>query len=219
MPSFASRPSAVVLSASHTLYANARDDAEVFAVLSAEPWGFTAGDFDAGLALIGTITDADTAEIKEELESQRATAAANADADAVEKTYSRHRVQLRRHYRRGTPEYGALGLAGSAPDARPALLKAARDFYNARAADPAVLDPIRGLTPAVIADAQALVKAATDSHAAQAKEAGDVDVVSDTRQTAVTALRTHAAVTAADATVALADHPQFRERLGLLERS
>ena len=219
MPAFSSLPIPDLLRAATDLYTNARDDAEAFAVLSADPWAFTAEDFDAGLSLVKAVRDFQKAEVKEELESQEATDAYDAAVDAVRKVYLRHRGAVRRRHGRGTPVYSALGLAGDAPDDREGLLSDAADFYAGLADRPDVVAETRGLTEAGVAEAEALMAEAIDKGADQTRESGDVDRVSAQRQDAVVALRRHASLTAADAKAALADHPQLQERLGLLDRS
>jgi len=219
MPSFSNAPIPDLLRDARDLYTNARDDAEVFAILSAEPYLFTTADFDAGLALVQAVTDAQSTEARESLESQQATQAYGAAVQAVERAYAGHRAQGRKVFPRGTPEYGALGLGGDAPDDREDLLRDAGRFYDALAASPDVVAAVRGYSDAVVADAQALVRVATQAGTAQTKEQGDLDRVGVARKDAIRTLRKHAALTASDCAHALADHPQLRERLGLLERS
>ena len=208
-----------LLRAARDLYTNARDDAEVFAILAAEPYAFTAADFDAGLALVSAVTRTIADAARESLEAQQATAAYDAAVRAVERTYARHRDQGRKRYPRGTPEYSALHLGGDAPDDREDLLRDAARFYETLADRPDIIAAVRPYSDAVIADARALISAATADGVTQTKETGDVDIADAARRDATQVLREHAALTASDCAYALADHPQLRERLGLLERS
>lgn len=208
-----------LLRAARDLYTNARDDAETFAVLSAEPWEFTAADFDAGLALVDAVTRTTSMSAVEDLEAQAATHAYDDAVAAVEKTYARHRIQGRKRYRRGTPEYSALHLGGEAPDDREDLLRDAGTFYDALANSPEAVATVRAYSDAVIADAQALIAAAIKAGSAQTKEGGEAEIADAERTAAIAALREHGALTASECADALADHPQHREKLGLLERS
>jgi len=201
------------------LYTNARDDAEVFAILSAEPWSFTAADFDAGLALVDAVTEALKTEAREGREARQATTDYAGAVAAVETMYNAHRERLRDRFRRRDPEYGALGLAGETPDDREDLLKEAADFYARLAGEADLVAATRGLSAALITEAEALIEEARTAGSAQTKEGGDAQTARTAQQAAVGALRQHAGLTAKDAAAALADYPQLRERLGLLERS
>lgn len=219
MASFHRLPIADLLRDARDLYTNARDDAEVFAILSADPWGFTAADFDAGLALVAAASDALKAEAREGLESQQATAAYDRAADAVRDAYNLHRDRLRDRFSRSDPEYSGLGLAGETPGDREQLLKDAADFYDTLSGQTDVLAEVRGLSAETVAEVQVLIAAAQDTGSKQTLESGDFERARNTQQAAVRALREHAALTAKDAAAALKDHPQLRERLGLTERS
>ena len=219
MASFHRLPIPDLLRDARDLYTNARDDDEIFALLSAEPWGFTEADFDAGLALVQAVTTALGTEAREELEARQATTAYDAAADAVRAAYNLHRDLLRSRYDRDAPEYSGLGLAGETPGDREDLLKDAADFYGTLSSQTDIVAAVRGLSAETVAEAQGLVEAARDDGSAQTKEAGDAERARATQQAAVRALREHAALTAKDAAAALKDHPQLRERLGLRERS
>ena len=219
MPSFHELSIPDLLRDARDLYTNARDDAEVFAVLSAEPWAFTADDFDAGLGLVAAVEEALETEAREKLERGRATNAYGKAVRAVEKVYARHRGVLRSRIPRTAPEYRGLGLAGEAPDDREDLLKDAADFYGTLAAQPDLVAATRGISDAGIAEARGLIEAARKAGTVQTREVGEAQRAQKDQQDAVEALRKHAALTASDAAAALADHAQLRERLGLLDRS
>jgi len=219
MASFLRLSIADLLRDARDLYTNARDDAEVFAVLSAEPWGFTAADFDAGLALVDTATEALKTESREGREARRATHDYDVAVDAVRASYNRHRARLRDRIARDDPDYAGIGLVGEAPGDRETLLKEADDFYGFLSGRSDLLAGVRGVSPEAVAEVQALIEAARTAGSAQTREAGEAEGAQKAQQAAVEALRRHAALTAKDAAAALADHPQLRERLGLLERS
>ena len=219
MPSFLNLPIPDLLRGARDLYTNARDDAEVFALLSAKPWSFTAADFDAGLALIAAAAAALQTEARETRESEEATTEYDAAVDAVRSVYGAHRDRLRDRFSRRDPEYDSLGLSGEAPADREALLKEAADFYARIATETDLLEATRGISAELVTEAEALIEAARTEGSEQTKESGDAEVARRAQQAAVRMLRKHAALTGKDAAAALADHPQLRERLGLLERS
>ena len=84
---------------------------------------------------------------------------------------------------------------------------------------PDLVGAIRGLSPERAAEGAQLVTAYRTAAATQARESGEVDVAAQELREAVAALRAHAAELAGSAEDALADRPQLRETLGLLERS
>ena len=218
MPAFSNIPRADLALAARTLYLNARDDAEISADLT--PFGYTApDDYDAGIALVTAFEAATAAQSAEYADQYAATDHARQTSAAVEARYSRHRQAARLAHRSGTDGYAALHLAGSLPDARADLLDHARIFYQTLEARADLLDPIRGIDRTGVTDALALVTAALAAAAAQTAETGEAQRATVTANTAETDLRAHAAELAAVARLALADKPQLREKLGLLERS
>ena len=219
MPAFSTLPIPDLLRAARDLYTNGRDDAEVFAVLSVEPWAFTTADFDAGLALVAAVTAALKTEAREEREARKATTAYDTAVTAVEGMYNAHRKRLRDRIRRRDPEYRSLGLVGDTPDDREDLLKEAADFYARLGSEADLVAATRGLSAALVAEAEALIEEARTRGSDQTREDGEAETARRAQQAAVRTLRAHAGLTAKDAAAALADHPQHRERLGLLERS
>ena len=218
MPQFESMPVDRLLRATHTLYTNARDDAEIAADLV--EFGYTnPDDYDAGLALRTAVTDGLSAQSKEAADETLATRAAQRATAQLRARYVRHRSAARRAHRSGTEGYTALHLAGPTPDARDAILSDARHFYDTLTAHPHFHDRIRGLDAAAITDAQALIAALDTATAAQAKESGEAQRATVTLNDALDALRAHSSELAYAAQDALADKPQLREKLGLLERS
>ena len=99
-----------------------------------------------------------------------------------------------------------------------ALLAAADAFYRTLDATPALADGIRGLPREAVADGLARVERARTAMDAQTRERGEAQRATAGRDAADVRLRAHASELASVARVALADRPQLREVLGLMER-
>ncbi len=217
MPAFSDLPLAGLTAAARTLYTNARDDSAIAAALA--DFGYTAEDFDAGLALTDQVDAAVSNQRAEYADQYAATAAAAQAAADLEARYSRHRQTARLAHPRGSDGHTALALAGSIPQDRAALVRDAATFYDTLAARPELATPIRGLDADAVADGQALVTAARDATTAQAAETGEAQRATATRDADAARLRAQAGELTAVAKLALTDAPQLREKLGLLQRS
>jgi len=217
MPNWSSTPIPTLLQDARRLYTNAKGDAEIAAALAL--FKVPVATLDEGLALIATI-DQTTADLGgETLDASEATTEVRQARAGVEDDYATDREMARTVYGRDSDGYQALGLRGRIPDARAAVLSAAKGFYGTLESRPGLIDPIPGLTPEIVTARLAAVEAAETADSDQADEEGDVDVVSRERTEAIAALRAHASKTARIAKKALKDRPQLREKLGLLERS
>lgn len=201
-----------------TLYTNARDDAQIAALL-ANPYGYKADDYAAGLALVQEVTNLDADQEREYAEQYAATAAAAADLATLEGLFVAHRRLARTRHKRGTAGYNGLNLAGGIADDDEGLLAQAEAFYRMLEADPSLAEGIRGLNAAAVTDGLARVAAARKAYDAQARETGEAQRATHLRDDAAGRLRAHASELAEVARVGLADYPQLREKLGLLERS
>lgn len=217
VPDWSRSPIPTLITDARRLYINARDNAEISALLTT--YKVTAATLDEGLALLQAVVDASSAYGAETVDASQATGAVQAATDEVADAYTEDREMARIPYPRGSDEYEALRLAGSPPRARAEILGDARDFYNTLQARPDLIDPIPGLTPETVTARLAAVLATDTDDTTQTAEEGEAQVASDARKAAVTALRRHASQTARIARRALADRPQLREILGLLERS
>ncbi len=225
MANWSRMPVAKLIEAATTLYTNARDTPEIVAELV--EFGYerdpgpdeTTGDFDDGLALVAAVTRERTEFAAEEADEDEAVASAAAAAGALRARFVQDRKRARRAYDPGTEGHAALRLAGTTPRSRAPLAAAADDFYGTIASRPDLIEPIRGLTRERAVEGAALVTAYRTAATTLARESGEVDVAADELREAVSALRTHAAQLAGDAADALADTPQLREVLGLLQRS
>lgn len=211
---YASQTLAELIASATTLYTNARDNAEIAAAL-ADPYGYGPDDFAEGLAKVEAASTLDADQDREYREKTQATAAAQAATSDLRGLYVAHRRLARTKIRRDDPAYNALGLRGKMPPARDAFVKQADDFYRALEADPAPVAGVRGMNAAALARGRALVQAARDATTAQAKETGEAERATATRDDAVEALRAHASELAEVARIALAGRPQLLEILGI----
>ncbi len=213
---FARLPLADLAAAARALYTGARDSRPAAALL--EPYGYDADDYEEGLDLVEELDDLSADQMQEYAEQYAATGTARAALASAEALYGRHRRLATLRHRRGTPGYQALGLAGRVPRADAAFVATAGTFYRALTDDPTLAEGIRGLTPAAIADGLARAEAARTAMDTQSRETGEAQVATRLRDDAVALVRAHAAELAGTAKEALADAPQLRETLGLMER-
>ena len=217
MPAFSRLSVDELVSATNTLYVNARDTPEIAEALAR--YKITPEMLDHGVALRQALVDAARARSAEEADAARATAVVQDLAAEVRDGLTVDRDLARLDHPRGSDGYRALKLAGSPPADRDAMLGLARRFYGTAQDRPDLAAPVPSLSPESITAALALVADAETADAAQDKEEGEAQRATSVRDAAADALRAHASRTAAVADRALADRPQLRELLGLLERS
>ena len=220
MPAKPSRmPLADLVSRARTAVTNARADAEVAAALA--PFGIDAPRLDALLDLVEDVEARMGAQASEYAEQYAATSAASAARADLDALYARHRQLARLVHPRGGDAYRSLSLGGTPPDGTPALLAAADVFYRVLATTPALVSPLARyrVDAAALAAGQAKVEALRAAVAAQARETGDAQRATAVRDDAANRLRAAYGDLVTVARMALADLPQARERLGLLERS
>ena len=160
-----------LLNESLTLYTNVSDP-EIAARL-ADPYGYAETDVADGLALRAAAARAAEATGAEAADGQLATARVNRAQKALRTTLVDHRDAARKVHRRGTEGYGALQLSGDVPLDRAGLIETARRFYGTAAARPDLVAAVRGLTPAVVADAQAQIQTVETADATQDDEKGE----------------------------------------------
>ena len=199
-----------------TMFQNAATDAEIMGLLA--PFGYDAADLDAALDLVEDVEDLDATQAEEYADQYEATAAANAAVAALEAKWVRHRKLARATLQRGSEDYRALGLRGTVPDDDARAVHQAEQFYRVLTIEPARLTGLR-FTAAEVAEGLALADAAHDAMAAQQDETGEAQRATRLRDDQVAVLRATAHEFAEVAKVALEDHPQLREKLGLKEPS
>jgi hypothetical protein len=209
---------AELFASARTALVNGRDIPEVQALLA--PMGYDTGRMEDGISLLGAAELSDSRQAIEYGEKEAATGALAEAFGAFRAACLRHVTLARVAFEPGTAGYVTLGLAGSRADGVPELLAQARQFYRGvvdNAAFATALAPF-ALTPAAAGDALDVADAVEAARAAQAREFGEAQVATRVRDDAVGALRGFLSDYYAVAKVALADHPQLRETLGLLER-
>jgi hypothetical protein len=214
---FASLPLTELPARARTLYTGCRDTPEVAALLL--KYDYEPPDYEAGLDLVEDVEAKSADQLKEYGEQYRATEAAALRLAELETLYARHRKLGRARHPRGSAGYLALRLAGTIPQDDEDLLAAADTFYRSLELDPSLAQGVRGLSPTAVADGRARVEAARLAYDAQERETGEAQRATHLRDQEAVRLRAHAGELSRVATVALADAPQLRETLGLLERS
>lgn len=214
MPAFSTIDTADLLAAATRLYTGARDTPAIATAL--DGYGYAPKDFDAGLTLIAALRDAMQTQGTEQAEKISASKAAALATAAVRVPLVRHRTLARRAHAAGSAGYSALALSGSASQDTTAMLAEARRFYETLAGHEDFA--VRSLTPAATTEALAAVASAEAARDAQTRESGEAQHATALRQAAETTLRRSASELAETARIALAEMPQQREVLGLLER-
>lgn len=215
---FSRLPVADLVARTRSLFTAARDDADI-APLLAEV-GYDADALTDALALVAEVDAAERTQKAEYAEQYEATRAVAHATEALRVPYVRHVRLARVVFDKGTRGYDALALAGTRADKGADLVAEARAFYETVRTDAALAAPLARvkLTPAVAAEQLARVAALDAARTAQQVESGQAQQATRARDVAEARLRALAADVAEVAKIALADHPQLRERLGLLER-
>ena len=218
-----SRPSRLSLadlaSRARTTAVNARADAEIAPILA--PYGYDDDRLAAVLALVEEVEARMAAQAVEYGEQYAATSAADAARADLDALFSRHRQLARLACGRDTDGHRTLGLDGPLPKDDATRLARADTFYRVLQSSPALAAAVApyNVGSAALADGRARVEAVRVAVAEQAKEVGDAQRATRVRDDAAEQLRAAYRDLVAVAKLALADTPQMRERLGLLERS
>ncbi len=217
MPAFSTIAVPVLLRDATRLLTGSRDNKEIAEALL--PYGYTPAVLTDALARLDEFRKAISTQGTEKAEARIATRASVVASAAVAAAYAPHRILARRAHPRGTPGYSALDLAGDIPDGELAMLDHARHFYVTLDATPDLADGIRLLSdPAVVALALARLDTAGLAEDDQVEEAGEAQRATNLRARLEATVRAVCSELAETATLALADKPQLREVLGLLER-
>ncbi|WP_412061756.1 hypothetical protein [Rubrivirga sp. IMCC45206] len=214
MSQYARLPIPELLRDSLTLYTNAGADPEIAEAL-ADPYQYGPEDYAAGLALRQAVIDASGKKGAEAADSRKATGQAQDAAATLRKRFGRHRDRLRTVHKSGSDGYSALKLSGRVPGDREQMVEAARHLYATLEGRPELAEKVRGLTPAVVAESQALVLASQGAATTQDREQGEAKTASNTYKDAVADLRDHAGEMAGVAEDALSDRPDLLAKLGL----
>ncbi len=197
---------------------NARDEKAVQSLMGA--MGYDKSEIEEGLALVDVAErearEADT----ERAESRAATRTAGQARAKVKQTHARLTKLARTVFDEGSAGWETLRLTGRRPDGAAAeVLAEARRFHEALLADPALLEAlaVRKVTAADAERGLADVEAAVAAGAVQLAEAGEAQVATAERDTAVEAVAGYWEDFYDVAAVALEERPQRREVLGMQE--
>ena len=199
-------------------FVNARDETAVQDLMG--PLGYDKDELAEGLALVDAAErearEADT----ERAESRAATRTAGQARAKVAQTHARLTKLARSVFDEGSVGWETLRLSGRRPDGAAAeVLAEARRFHEALLADAALLAAlaVRRVTTADAERGLADVDAAVASGAVQTAEAGEAQVATAERDTAVEAVAGYWEDFSDVVEVALEDAPQLRETLGMQE--
>jgi len=210
-------PLGALLARAHTLFAVLRDDAETGALLA--DFGYDPDAVADALALVDAVQDAIATQQREYAEQYAATRNVARLTEALRVPYVRHVRLARVVFDRGTFGHDLLGLAGDRADTPAALVAQARTFY-AGVSNPEVAEALMRvrITPDVAVEQVARMAALESALAVQQREKGEAQQATRTRDAEEARVRALVSDASEVAKIALADLPQMRERLGLLER-
>lgn len=206
-----------LLARARIFFANLRADDETGAILA--DFGYDDAAVTDALALVETVQAAETTQKLEYAEQYAATRALAEAVEALRVPYVRHVRLARVVFDRGTFGHDLLGLSGDRADAPAALAAQARTFY-AGAANEAVAEALARvrITAETVAEQAARIAAVEAALATQRREMGEAQQATRARDAEEARLRAVLSDASEVAKIALADRPQMRERLGLLER-
>lgn len=208
-----------LLADSRVALTNARNEADLQAALA--PFGYDPARLDEGLVLIGAAEDRAHEQQTHYAERYQATDDLDKEAVAARATYARHVKLARAVFKRGTLGFDRLGLAGRRRKGRAGWMAQARPFYRALLDDAALLETMSAYTVdrAAVEAAVVALDAVEAAQARQIKEASEAQRATRERDAAVAAVRAFMSTFYVVAKVATEQHPQLREKLGMLERS
>ncbi len=207
------------LSRIRTALTNAKTEADVQAALA--PFGYDSERIDAGLSLLDTAETEAARQQGEYAEQYSATQTAQQTEAALRSAYMRHVKLSRVAFKPGTPAYLKLRLSGERARDTSGLLRQSRTFYATIASTPDIQTALSAFTvdAAAVSGAQDQIAALDAALAAQAKETGEAQMATRTRDAAAAELRGYFSDFVTVAKIATEETPQLREKLGLLERS
>lgn len=185
------------------------------------PYGYTAERLDEGLALVDTLQSTYQTQQTEYAEQFAATDTLQETVAVARAQYVRH-VQLARvAFEPNSLAYDALGLDGSRREDRAGWMAQARQFYTSLQGNTEWLTAMTTLTvdETTVTDALADLDAVEAARAAQQKEMGEAQQATNARDEAAATLRGFMRDFTRVAEIALSDHPQLREEIGLVEPS
>lgn len=208
-----------LLTRARTGFTNARDTPDILAALT--PFGYDEIRLDEGLALVDTAEAEAERQQQEYAEQYVASNQLAEEVGALRAMYVRHVKLARVAFAPGSGGYVTLGLRGRRAETMPGLLAEARSFYRAIEGSADLQAAMAALTVDAAAVTAGLDQAGAVEAAqvAQQKEMGEAQRATRTRDDAAAELSGFWRDFMRVAEIALADQPQLREVLGLLERS
>ncbi len=211
-------PVAETIARARTFFGALQADADLAAALA--DYGYDADAVTDALALAAEVEAAERTQKTEYAEQYEATRTVARLTEAFRVPYMRHVRLARVLFPAGTLGHDALGLAGERAERLATLVAQANAFYHTARDDARFATDLARLriTPAE-ADAQiGRIAALQAALTTQQVETGEAQQATRTRDAAVERLRSLLSDATEVAKVALADVPQIRERLGLVER-
>ncbi len=196
---------------------NGRDVPEAQAVLA--PLGYDPKRLNAGLALLDAAVKEADEQVVEYEEQYAATATLAQTLRAFKAVYIPHLEMARLKFKNDV-HAKRLGLTGLRRKDMPGVLAQGRQFYAGLRDDADLGAAMAEWTvgPGVVAAALAAIERVESAAVDQAREAGEAEVATAERDTAVKALTDFLAVYEELSRIVLADRPQLMETLGLTER-
>lgn len=192
-------------------------------VLAAElaEYGYDSAKIEEGKTLHATCRAAFDGNKKESGEATEAHDIFATKFDALLETYTTHRKKAKVLFRNEPNVLGKLGLANAMPEAYIKKVETMKTFYNGLAADQQLM--VRATTFKIIAaDVNACLSALTELEAsrnAYLRETGESQEATRLKDAAFKLLDDWMQEFYAVARIALSDHPQLLEALGLTIRS
>ncbi len=211
-----SRTSAKQIERARLLIDGVLADAEIQAAVT--PFGYSVRRMQEGKSLLDTVLAKRNTSERRHSNKVAASAGTQSATDAATKALSVPVKIARAVLSSQEAAYGALGLdRGPLPRSRAALLDAGRRFLNALDTDPALAARLEssGLTLARRAAAKAALDTLAQAQVAGAGTQGDAENATPEAQAALDALNAWTMQLRKLARIALAEHPQHLEKLGI----
>lgn len=198
---------------------NAISDTEVKSLLTV--FGYGDDRLNTGKALLDTVNQLQQQQQKEYGDQFEATDALNETWDNANKEYMRLVKVARIALKSEHACYLKLDLIGRRKESLSGWLKQAKQFYLNALADNVVLEKMAefGMSQEKLEAGKTLVEQTETANAAQKKEKGEAQEATQKRDEALDDLEEWLSDFIAIARIALEDHPQLIEKLGVVEPS
>lgn len=195
-------------------------DQEPIATLLLE-YGYTPEVLAVGEGLRGTTEQLNSKHKKEDGEQKEATTALSNSIKAANVVYVPHVKVARVAFKNDTNFYTQLELRGERKQKQSGWFGQTKVFYTNLLANEAALEKmaVYGQTRAKLEAGQQLVLAAEDKLALRKKEMGEAQSATDARDSAADELQEWYSDYIEIARLALANHPQYLEMLGIISPS